>query len=708
MITMKFRRKILLGVLPVLLMISLTGFADGEKITIATLLEEMTDRDRMAYFPEPAYTSHQFSSYNRTSVEPSHYSWFGNIDNNYFLRTEENNGRREFVLFDSEGPGALVRFWITINNYARKGVFRFYFDNETEPRIVGEPLSLISGGELAGFPLSFSVSEDIDYSRRGHNLYLPIPFSKHLKITYETDGIREVRDGIDEKPDPTQEMFYYQINYRKYDHRVHVESFSTDQLMEYKNVIDKTLLKLRTNDRSPEGTNLLTKNFSGSLAPGKDLRVSAKGGKAIRKLQVKLQAEDLPQALRSTVIMLSFDGNRTVWVPAGDFFGTGYQVNAASTWYHEVLPNGTMQVYWIMPFQEEFELKIINLGDQEVKILDGQVTTSDWKWDNNSMYFGSSWYQNTRIDTGLEKGSDGKGDFCDLNYTTLNGQGVLVGDAVTLFNCSPAWWGEGDEKIFVDNESFPSHFGTGTEDYYGYAWCRPERFVHSFIAQPDGSGNLSVGYTINMRYRSLDAIPFRKRLQFDMEMWHWGNTIMNHAPVTYWYLRPGGNCEIKPDLEGAKEPVVLHREQIFSPLIDKNGRVEGEDLVVEDLVGESTARIRFIPVPEEPNWTRAMMAWNNVKKGDRITFRFYCEDPGTYDLTMHTLAGIGDVHLNLLVNERTILSNYRITNISADELKVNLQNILLKKGSNRLILEASDFSGKNNYFGIDRLDFTQK
>lgn len=58
-----------------------------------------------------------------------------NLDNNYFLRTEENNGRKEFVLFDADGPGAVVRFWTTFNRYDREGVLRFYFDNETEPRI---------------------------------------------------------------------------------------------------------------------------------------------------------------------------------------------------------------------------------------------------------------------------------------------------------------------------------------------------------------------------------------------------------------------------------------------------------------------------------------------------------------------------------------------------------------------------------------------
>jgi hypothetical protein len=36
---------------------------------------------------------------------------------------------------------------------------------------------------------------------------------------------------------------------------------------------------------------------------------------------------------------------------------------------------------------------------------------------------------------------------------------------------------------------FPSHFGTGTEDYYSYAHCRPEAFSSPFHAQPYGDGN---------------------------------------------------------------------------------------------------------------------------------------------------------------------------------------------------------------------------
>ena len=47
------------------------------------------------------------------------------------------------------------------------------------------------------------------------------------------------------------------------------------------------------------------------------------------------------------------------------------------------------------------------------------------------------------------------------------------------------WATKGDEKVYVDGETFPSHFGTGTEDYYGYAWGRYEPWInHPFVAQP--------------------------------------------------------------------------------------------------------------------------------------------------------------------------------------------------------------------------------
>src|SRR5690606_11467822 len=112
--------------------------------------------------------------------------WFANMDRGMFLRSETNNGRRECVLFDADGPGAVVRFWTTVAGFTAPGVLRFYFDNDTVPLIEGDIYKLIGGEELTGYPLSASVSELSPPSKRGYNLYLPLPYSKHLKITYES------------------------------------------------------------------------------------------------------------------------------------------------------------------------------------------------------------------------------------------------------------------------------------------------------------------------------------------------------------------------------------------------------------------------------------------------------------------------------------------------------------------------------------------
>ena len=63
------------------------------------------------------------------------------------------------------------------------------------------------------------------------------------------------------------------------------------------------------------------------------------------------------------------------------------------------------------------------------------------------------------------------------------GRGRFCGVMLHVWNPRGGWWGEGDEKFFVDGEKFPSTFGTGSEDYFGYAWCHPGLFQRPFHAQ---------------------------------------------------------------------------------------------------------------------------------------------------------------------------------------------------------------------------------
>jgi hypothetical protein len=90
----------------------------------------MTDRNTVTKYPDPFFIVKQFSSYDRHSVSPDSAGWFANHDASWFIRQEHNDGRREFVMFDADGPGAVVRFWMTFGDKdAYTGIIRFYFDN---------------------------------------------------------------------------------------------------------------------------------------------------------------------------------------------------------------------------------------------------------------------------------------------------------------------------------------------------------------------------------------------------------------------------------------------------------------------------------------------------------------------------------------------------------------------------------------------------
>ena len=74
-----------------------------------------------------------------------------------------------------------------------------------------------------------------------------------------------------------------------------------------------------------------------------------------------------------------------------------------------------------------------------------------------------------------------------------------------IWNPQGGWWGEGDDKFFVDGEKFPSSFGTGSEDYFGYAWSSPVLFQHAYHNQTHNDGG-SKGHVSANRWHIPDAV----------------------------------------------------------------------------------------------------------------------------------------------------------------------------------------------------------
>ncbi|MEX0313070.1 MAG: glycoside hydrolase family 172 protein [Allomuricauda sp.] len=541
-------------------------------ITLETLLQEMTNRASLAEWPKASYTCKQASSYSRDSktkstiVEDSKYKtgnfgdenaprdwgqgWFENHDFDQYIRTEVNNGRKEDVMFEDQGAGAITRFWATYGELATNygGIYRVYIDGNPHPTIEMHNLNFAGKNGLIGKPFSFYAPEEAENPMwRGRNLILPIPYAKSCKITY--DGAQKYAhiDGW--------RGHYYQINYRTYEPGTQVESFNRETIAKYKDQIEASGKKLME-DAAMTGEHITKGNVN--LKPGKSLILNLKGQKALNYINTKIKASNQEQALRSTVLKIEFDGHPTVWCPIGQFYGLGYKQLSHRTYYVNTTEDGNMKAHWVMPFSKKAKISLINYGNEAITVEDFQIGYTNYQWTKNTMYFHATWKETRALDTELRS---------DYNFITIKGKGVFVGDNLTLFNTFPDttginWWGEGDEKIYVDGETFPSHFGTGTEDYYCYAWCRPQSFNAPHVSQPIGEGNKTPGNTSNNRYRLLDAIPFTTDFTFDMEIWHPFRARMNYSPATFFYAFTGAEWNAEPNIAGVQQKVALKIEDV--------------------------------------------------------------------------------------------------------------------------------------------------
>jgi len=631
-----------------------------------SLLDDMTDLARLTRLPDPAYTTKQFSSYDRKSKTPDdHDGWFANGDRGQYLRVEQIEGRNEFVMMDAKGPGAIVRIW----SANPEGTLRVYIDGNPKPALKSNIKKLL-GGDYPGLPKPFA-----GVRAKGWNLYFPIPYARHCKVTSDKGN------------------FYYHVNYRTYVAGTEVKSFIPDDLKQLKGKIQNIAGKLS----SPRAGVYLPADrkktpFDVTLATGDAKTLSQlKGPLTICGFLVHLDAKDLETAGRGVVLSMSFDGEDTVECPIGDFFGVGPGLVAYAS-----IPLGITKdkpqdlwCHWRMPFGKAAKISVKNMGDQEVRVY-GAVAVIPYDWDNSSLLFHAKWLIERDIPTR---------PFTDWAHLECTGNGRFVGGMLNIVNQVKRWWGEGDEKIYVDGEKFPSHFGTGTEDYYGYAWCSPELFIHAYHNQPrcDGPGNY--GNSSVNRFHIIDDIPFTKQFKFDIENWHsTGQTKTNRAAVSYWYARPGGKDFFKPI---AKDDLKVDKIRPFESF-HVPGAIEGESLRVI----EKTGNVRAQDMPDRTSGDQHLW-WTDGKPGDKLTLGF---KPGKSRKNRHVIIkcmkardyGMVQMYVNgQKAGPALDLYDQRLNATG----EIDLGEFDLKKGMNKLAVEivgANEKTMKNKYmFGLD-------
>lgn len=633
--------------------------AEGTTVTTASLLDDMTNLGGLAEFPKPAFTCRQFSSYDRAAKSATQ-DWFANNDCGQYLREEDHAGRKEFVMMDTAGPGAVVRIWSA--NPA--GTLRVYLDGADQP-VIESPMSDILGGKHSHLPRPIAG----EYSK-GWNLYFPIPYARSCKITSDKGG------------------FYYHVNYRTYEAGTQVETFRREQLAVLGSRLEQLAARL-DKPRAEAAPTGQVEPFELTVGAGERGRQELSGPAALARATARVQAADRDTALRGVILKITFDGETTIEAPLGDFFGSAPGLNPYAALPCGMTKEGELYCHWLMPFKDTAVIELINTTKQAVTVS-GEVTVAEYQWTDRSMHFHAKWRAEFDVPTRPMQ---------DWNYLTTKGQGVFAGVAFAIDNPVKDWWGEGDEKIYVDGETFPSHFGTGTEDYYGYAWCWPALFTHAYHAQPrvDGPGNY--GRTSVNRFHILDRIPFTRDFKFDMELWHWNEKCkVNLAVVAYWYARPGGTDLFKP---------IRAEEAIVRPLpVYVVPRVAGA------LEGESLKIVRVTGTADPQDWDglsggRQLWWHAGMKPGDTLAVAFPAPKAGKYQVRAHFLsAGDYGIH-QLAINGQKAgepIDFYHQGVQPTKELDLGVYE--LKQGDNEFsatVVGANEKAAKAYMLGLDYL-----
>lgn len=504
----------------------------AEPITTGTLLQDMVDLAGLAEFPDPAYQTVQYSSYDHRSQVPGTANWFANSDGfgnepvpNFesVITPPNKDGIGEYLICDVSGPGAIVRTWTAAIN----GTIAVYLDNGAEP------IYDASAQEFLLHPYrTFAKQASLDESKfvgtlqQRNACYLPLPFAKKCRIVWKGN---------------LKQIHFYQIQIRHYAPGTAVRSFRADDLKTYGSILKDVMQRMAKLDAWPYQSPLEPIAFQQAVTPNATAELlQLKGPQALERLTLRVKAEDTDRALRQTILSIFFDDHRwgQVQCPLGDFFGVAPGINPYDALPFSVEPNGDMTCRFVMPFAQSCKIQVENKGDQAV-VVSGSVLPVQYAWHERSLHFQARW----RIDHDLV--ADGR-RVQDLPYLIAQGQGVYVGTTTMLLNPNPVptpygnWWGEGDEKIFVDNETTPSTFGTGSEDYYNYAWSSPDIFIFPYCAQPRNDGPANRGFVTNNRWHVLDALPFQTHLAFYMELYsHERTPGMSYARISYHYAKPG-------------------------------------------------------------------------------------------------------------------------------------------------------------------------
>ena len=280
------------------------------------------------------------------------------------------------------------------------------------------------------------------------------------------------------------------------------------------------------------------------MAPGATQELfSSSGPGVITHIWFTIAAESVNH-LKEIVIRAHWDGNSkpSIEVPVGDFFGLNLgQYFVYQSAFLNCSSVKALNCYFSMPFRKSARFTATNESEHKVHAfysnIDYQLVPS---LPDDALYFHAQYRQATpnAAQTTSDKNPDGRQNYV---YTEARGRGHLMGVTLGVLQNTDHWMGEGDDMVFVDDETKPAIVGTGSEDYFNGAWDFGGRdgaiqFAHlyngaPFMTNPERAGGRYCLY----RWHGDNPITFSRYLKHSMEHGHANDRADNFFSVAYWY-----------------------------------------------------------------------------------------------------------------------------------------------------------------------------
>ncbi len=249
--------------------------------------------------------------------------------------------------------------------------------------------------------------------------------------------------------------------------------------------------------------------------------------------------------LRQIVLRVYWDGNEkpSVETPIGDFFG----LNLAQFFNYEseflsCSPIRALNSYFAMPFRRSARISVTNESQGPIGAFYSNIDYQLWpSLPEDAMYFHAQYRQKTPNVAMKSPGGLNLSGENNYVFVETRGRGHLMGVTLGVLQNSDGWMGEGDDMIFIDDESKPAINGTGTEDYFNGAWdfggldgAVQFAFRHNgapLMVGPERTGGRYCLY----RWHSDNPVTFTRYLKHTIEHGTANDRADNFYSVAYWY-----------------------------------------------------------------------------------------------------------------------------------------------------------------------------